>query len=539
MSFETGLQAFKQNKFEPAIEALLVYCQDCDEAGKVTSQKYMQAHMGIVKSYQALKQWDQAIAHCQTLTESQNHPLTIWVDRTLPKLQKAAAQGDQPDTAAQEEAKPKQDDNLMLLQQGMAAYKKMQCDRAIKLLEEYVNGSANVQSRNYMQAQMTLVKSYKETKAIQKAIALCNQLSTSENFALKSWASKALPKLKEQLADDALPPQSPSDQAEPQDPVAPPSPPESSSAQAKPAAPAESAPASASSFTFDTSPKSAGKTSTPAMTAMSGGPTSSPSPTAPKRSTAQQPSSTKRSPSSDEHQADHPTATSSTWINSRPSSSDHNRGKGSVGSMLGQFVLGRFARAGVGIVFALIAFAFRSYFGMGADGTPLQDAVSQGQLETVKTLVAQGKSLEVPDSDGNTVLYWALVEDTCGVETCEMSRQQREMVDFLLDSGANVSVTNEWQETPLHFAASVNGAQEILQDMLSRGADVNARDALEMTPLHWAVTYGLDDNVEILLNHGADMNAKDIDGYTPLDVAMTDQAIQLLKSRGAIYGQGG
>ena len=206
---------------------------------------------------------------------------------------------------------------------------------------------------------------------------------------------------------------------------------------------------------------------------------------------------------------------------------------------MGNFVLKRLVRGGVGLAFALIFFVFRGCFGVGSDITPLQEAVLDGQVETVKKLVAQGKSLEATDSDGNTVLYWALVEDTCGVDTCEMSAQQQEIVDLLLDNGAQVSVTNEWQETPLHFAAGVNGSQEVLRNMLNRGANVNARDAVEMTPLHWAVTYGIDDNIEILLNRGADMNAKDADGYTPLDFAFTDEAIQLLKSRGAVYGQEG
>ena len=176
---------------------------------------------------------------------------------------------------------------------------------------------------------------------------------------------------------------------------------------------------------------------------------------------------------------------------------------------------------------------------MGSDLTPLHEAVMDGEVDTVKELAAQGKALAATDSDGNTALYWALVEDNCEVDTCAMSAQQQEIVDILLTNGANVSVTNEWQETPLHFAAGTNGAQDIIRDMLNRGADVNARDDVQMTPLHWAVTYGLDENVEILLNRGADMNAKDVDGYTALDFAITDKSVQLLKDRGAVYGQGG
>lgn len=536
MSFETGLQAFKQNKFEPAIEALLVYCKDCDDTGKVTSQKYMQAHMGIVKSYQALKQWEQAIAHCQSLTTSENHPLTIWVDRTLPKLQKAAAKGDTPTETDSEEAKPKQDENMILLQQGMAAYKKMQCDRAIKLLEEYVTVSTNIQSRNYMQAQMTLVKAYKETKDISKAIARCNQLASSENFALKSWASKALPKLKKELGTDTPPSPVAASIAQDQDVVTTDTEAGASAALSTPA-PASKTSSSTPSFSFDASPNP--KTTSPNETAsthtmdsMSAGLATPPKRTAAKPA-ARQPSATPK------WKTARPPAESPKLVNNSIAHSGIGMVGGAFGSVLGGFVLKRLTRAGIGIAFALIAFVFRGFFGIGSDTTPLQKAVSESNVETVKTLVSKGKSLEAADDDGNTVIYWALFEDTCGVDTCTMSPSQQEIVDVLLTNGASVTVTNAWQETPLHFASSVNGAQEIIRAMIDRGADVNARDAVQMTPLHWAATYGLDDNLELLLNRGADMNAKDADGYTPLDFAITEQSIQLLKARGAVSGQGG
>lgn len=546
MSFETGLQAFKQNKFESAIDTLLVYCKECDAAEKVTSQKYMQAHIGIVKSYQALKQWEQAIAHCQTLTDSQNHPLTIWVDRTLPKLKKAAEKGDQPDAADPQEAKPKQDDNIMLLQQGMAAYKKMQCDRAIQLLEEYVNASTNRQSRNYMQAQMTLVKAYKETKQVPKAIALCNQLALSDNFALKSWASKALPKLNKQLEEEGLSPaEAGTESPETQDNAASDKCPASATVSSKPSASPTTEPAvlksdpASSSFTFDASSKSTGQPPQNSMDSMSGGLATRPKHTTAQRSTPQRSSPERQSKTSAAKRSSRQPGGSSKLGNNSIAHSGISMVGGAFGSVLGTFVMKRLIRAGVGLAFALIIFVFRGILGIGSDITPLQAAVSEGKIETVKKLVSQGKSLETPDSDGNTVLYWALVADSCGVDICKMSTQQQDIVDLLLDNGAKVTVVNEWQETPLHFAASVNGSQEIIRDILNRGADVNARDAVQMTPLHWAVTYGIDENVEILLNRGADINAKDVDGYTPLDFVMTEKAAQLLESRGAVYGQEG
>ncbi|MGK7888130.1 MAG: hypothetical protein AB4042_02275 [Leptolyngbyaceae cyanobacterium] len=223
MSYEAGLAAFQQNKFEDAIAYLSAYCQECDASESVTSQKYMQAHRGIIKCYQQSNQLDQAIAHCQGLADTKNTALNIWVDRNLPKLEAAAEkakqqaeQADQIDESTVVEQMPSQQeqDNEVLLHQGIKAYKDMKRDRAIKLLEEYTEVCTKLASRNYMNAQMTLIKAYREVKDFEKAVARCEALATSENFALKSWATKALPKLQENLAEINPPPDPDTDVAE-------------------------------------------------------------------------------------------------------------------------------------------------------------------------------------------------------------------------------------------------------------------------------------------------------------------------------------
>ena len=58
-----------------------------------------------------------------------------------------------------------------------------------------------------------------------------------------------------------------------------------------------------------------------------------------------------------------------------------------------------------------------------------------------------------------------------------------EMVQFLVEQGANVSdqITGE-NQTPLHYAAR-NEAVQCVKTLLSHGAEIDARDYKQRTPL--------------------------------------------------------
>jgi len=95
-----------------------------------------------------------------------------------------------------------------------------------------------------------------------------------------------------------------------------------------------------------------------------------------------------------------------------------------------------------------------------------------------------------------------------------------EMIQFLIDNGADVNLADSGQYTALHCAAG-DLRKDIVQILLAAGADANAQDDSGWTPLHLVVRapdpkgFLVDD----LVRSGADPNRKDASGASPKQVA--------------------
>uniref|UniRef100_A0A665XAK2 Poly [ADP-ribose] polymerase n=1 Tax=Echeneis naucrates TaxID=173247 RepID=A0A665XAK2_ECHNA len=95
---------------------------------------------------------------------------------------------------------------------------------------------------------------------------------------------------------------------------------------------------------------------------------------------------------------------------------------------------------------------------------------------------------------------------------------RRDVVDHLLQTGANVHARDDGGLIPLHNACSF-GHSEVVSLLLCQGADPNARDNWNYTPLHEAAIKGKIDVCIVLLQHGADPNIRNTDGKSALDLA--------------------
>ena len=85
--------------------------------------------------------------------------------------------------------------------------------------------------------------------------------------------------------------------------------------------------------------------------------------------------------------------------------------------------------------------------------------------------------------------------------------------------GSNKFSFEEGDNTPLHWAINEEVNYQIVELLIEKGADVNAVGKSETTPLHLAAYWDHKDIAELLINNGADVNAEGKQGETPFDSA--------------------
>ncbi|MEH2447874.1 MAG: molecular chaperone DnaJ [Nostoc sp.] len=87
-----------------------------------------------------------------------------------------------------------------LFTEGIIACKEERYPKAIKYLEDYCQGCTDTNSKDYIQAQMWVIKVYKIVGHLEKAIALCQLLSNHTHPQVQNWATKTLPKLSKEVS---------------------------------------------------------------------------------------------------------------------------------------------------------------------------------------------------------------------------------------------------------------------------------------------------------------------------------------------------
>ncbi|XP_054775822.1 uncharacterized protein LOC129284383 [Prosopis cineraria] len=134
---------------------------------------------------------------------------------------------------------------------------------------------------------------------------------------------------------------------------------------------------------------------------------------------------------------------------------------------------------------------------------PIHSAASIGNLEIVETLLDKGADVNLQNNGGRTALHYAA------------SKGWLKIAEILISHGAKINVKDKVGSTPLHRAAST-GNSELCELLIEEGAEVDAADRAGQTPLMNAVICQNKEVALLLIRHGADVDAQDKEGYTVL-----------------------
>eukprot|EP00009_Paramoeba_aestuarina_P006284 CAMPEP_0201524682 /NCGR_PEP_ID=MMETSP0161_2-20130828/24317_1 /ASSEMBLY_ACC=CAM_ASM_000251 /TAXON_ID=180227 /ORGANISM="Neoparamoeba aestuarina, Strain SoJaBio B1-5/56/2" /LENGTH=436 /DNA_ID=CAMNT_0047924199 /DNA_START=262 /DNA_END=1569 /DNA_ORIENTATION=- len=154
--------------------------------------------------------------------------------------------------------------------------------------------------------------------------------------------------------------------------------------------------------------------------------------------------------------------------------------------------------------------------------TPLLKAAQKGHIDIVVLLLKHNAAVDARDNLG----YWPM----------SVAMNFPKIMEILLESGADVHLTNAKNQATLLYSASSAGLSEIALLLLRHGADVNSPNRNGASPLLKASQKGHEDIVRLLVHHGADLNWRDFKGFFPLYVAVQKghrRIISFLLEKGA------
>ena len=128
--------------------------------------------------------------------------------------------------------------------------------------------------------------------------------------------------------------------------------------------------------------------------------------------------------------------------------------------------------------------------------------------EVISYLIESGIPINSVDENGTTAVLLAAMNPKINI------------IDTLVNKGADLKSTNNFGLTSLMFAVSTNPNINMIKYLLEKGVDVNAKDANDRTALmHAAFKVTNPDVIYMLITAGADINAEDNSGYNAYRIA--------------------
>ena len=146
--------------------------------------------------------------------------------------------------------------------------------------------------------------------------------------------------------------------------------------------------------------------------------------------------------------------------------------------------------------------------------TETYGTVGEGRAEMVQVLIDAGADVDTEDNTGRSPLHLASREGNMAI------------VKMLVEAGADVSATDNEGDTCLAMAAQLGHTETVRYLVGLKDVDVSSADQKQLTALHKAVDEGHVDVVQVLIDAGADVDAKNDKGRTPLHLACENENMQ-------------
>jgi len=160
----------------------------------------------------------------------------------------------------------------------------------------------------------------------------------------------------------------------------------------------------------------------------------------------------------------------------------------------------------------------------------IHDAIFEGDIDRVRAILNSGINIETKNGDGDTPFLTCctyrplpevinlLIDYGADINARNMkgetslsiavNKKKGALIDILLKNKAEINVVSDDGETPL-FRAIYKSQLELAKELLGRGADptLNPSDPKNGTALLWAAGSGDLELVKMLVNYGADINS--------------------------------
>eukprot|EP00051_Salpingoeca_urceolata_P002509 m.50870 g.50870 ORF g.50870 m.50870 type:complete len:982 (-) comp12181_c0_seq2:62-3007(-) len=169
--------------------------------------------------------------------------------------------------------------------------------------------------------------------------------------------------------------------------------------------------------------------------------------------------------------------------------------------------------------------------------TPLHLAITTAQPDAVRTLLAAGADPSVPDEEGNLPFSLASGSEqlrnafVTELLRCLASQQAEQRLPQLLRGGLDANATDgaTGGNRPLHWAASFSSPQ-VVQMLIDSGAELDVQNAQGATALHDAAARDDVEVVRILRQAGANPGLKNNAGQTAAQLSSSAPVLLALAS---------